>query len=104
MGPIRYTRRALGRLRHIGEWIARDNPAAAERVVARIASAIDLLRDHADLGRPGRLAGTRELVLTDIPYIIAYRVRPDRSTSSPLCTHRSDGRIGCGAKQHPKLI
>jgi plasmid stabilization system protein ParE len=28
------------------------------------------------LGRTGRIKGTNELVLTDIPYIIAYRVTP----------------------------
>ncbi|MFK0330777.1 type II toxin-antitoxin system RelE/ParE family toxin [Rhizobium sp. NPDC090275] len=74
MPPIRYTRRALGNLRHIGEWIEQDNPAAALRVIARLAAAIDLLRDQPDLGRPGRIAGTRELALADIPYIVAYRL------------------------------
>ncbi|MBO9124072.1 MULTISPECIES: type II toxin-antitoxin system RelE/ParE family toxin [unclassified Rhizobium] len=43
MPPIRYTRRALGNLRHIGEWIGQDNPTAAQRVIARLAAAIDLL-------------------------------------------------------------
>ncbi len=28
------------------------------------------------MGRPGRLEGTRELVLADIPYIIPYRITP----------------------------
>ncbi|TDK36738.1 type II toxin-antitoxin system RelE/ParE family toxin [Rhizobium deserti] len=77
MLPIRYTKRALGRLRHVGDWIGQDNPAAAERVVARIARSIDLLRDHPHKGRPGRLADTREFVLTDIPYIIVYRLMPN---------------------------
>ena len=31
-----------------------------------------------ELGRPGRLVGTRELVIPDTPYVIPYRVRRDR--------------------------
>lgn len=31
--------------------------------------------DHSDLGRPGRISGTRELVVTKFPYILPYRVR-----------------------------
>ncbi|WP_160010588.1 type II toxin-antitoxin system RelE/ParE family toxin [Rhizobium sp. 18055] len=74
MPPIRYTRRALRSLRHIGEWIGRDNPTAARGVLVRLAAAIDLLCDQPDMGRPGRIKGTRELALADIPYIVAYRL------------------------------
>jgi addiction module RelE/StbE family toxin len=70
---IRWTKRALRRLDRIGAHITKDNPAAA-RVVARIVAAVDALADHPALGRTGRLTGTRELVLADIPYIIPYRV------------------------------
>jgi addiction module RelE/StbE family toxin len=71
---IRWTKRALRRLDQIGAHITKDNPAAAARVVARIVAAVDALADHPALGRTGRLTGTRELVLADIPYIIPYRV------------------------------
>lgn len=71
---IRWTRRALRRLDQIGAYILKDNPAAAVRVVARIVSAVDSLAEHPAMGRTGRLTGTRELVLADIPYIIPYRV------------------------------
>ena len=47
-------------------------------VANRILNAVDLLQAHPELGRPGRLAGTRELVVTDTPYIIPYRVRHGR--------------------------
>jgi toxin ParE1/3/4 len=58
-------------------FIARDNPAAA-RVVEANANTVELLAQHpagAALGRSGRLKGTRELVVPDTPYLIAYRVR-----------------------------
>jgi len=71
---IRWTRPALADLEAIGDFVARDNPQAAERLVARILSAVDALRDHPNLGRPGRIAGTGELVVADTPYVVPYRV------------------------------
>jgi addiction module RelE/StbE family toxin len=71
---LHWTRRALRRLDSIGSYIAADNPDAAEKVVSRLVSATQLLVQNPALGRPGRIPGTRELVLVDIPYIIAYRV------------------------------
>lgn len=77
MPDIHYTRRALARLDQIGAWIARDDPDAATRVLNRIVTSIERLRSHPQLGRPGRITNTRELVLSDISYIVAYRVAPD---------------------------
>jgi addiction module RelE/StbE family toxin len=71
---VRWTRRATLRLDQIGGHIQRDNPAAASRVIARIISSADNLREQPNLGRPGRIPGTRELVFAEIPYIVAYRV------------------------------
>lgn len=71
---IRWTRRALGRLDQTGAYIAQDNPEAAARVVSRIVTAVDALANRPAMGRPGRIKNTRELVLADVPYIIAYRV------------------------------
>jgi addiction module RelE/StbE family toxin len=71
---IRWTHQALGRLDQIGAYIARDNPDAAARVVSRIVTAVDALANQPAMGRIGRVAVTRELVLADLPYIIAYRV------------------------------
>lgn len=71
---IRWTKRAARRLDRIGAHIEKDNPPAAARVVARIVSAVDALAEHPAIGRTGRINGTRELALADIPYIIPYRV------------------------------
>lgn len=73
---VRWTSRANRRLDQVGEYIERDNPAAAGRVVARVVSAVENLAEQPNMGRPGRIKGTRELVFADIPYIIAYRVTP----------------------------
>lgn len=44
------------------------------RAARRVIEAVSLLETTAHLGRPGRVKGTRELVLVDVPYIVAYRV------------------------------
>ena len=71
---IRWTRRALTRLDHVGAYIAQDNPEAAARVISRIVTAVGTLAEQPAMGRAGRIKTTRELVLADISYIIAYRV------------------------------
>jgi toxin ParE1/3/4 len=73
---IRWTVRAVRRLDMVGAHIARDDPQAAARIVARLVSAVELLADQPAIGRVGRIEGTRELVFADIPYVVAYRVGP----------------------------
>ena len=48
---------------------------AARRVVQRVEKAVHQLTDFPDLGRRGRVAGTRELVISKTPVIVAYRRR-----------------------------
>jgi plasmid stabilization system protein ParE len=71
---VRWTRRARHRLESIGAHIEADNPAAAARVVGAIALGIQHLGHAPGRGRPGRIRGTRELVIVGTPYIVAYRV------------------------------
>lgn len=56
--------------------IEADNPRAAVRVDEQIAAAIQRLIEFPESGRPGRIAGTRELVVPRTPYIVAYVVVP----------------------------
>ena len=44
----------------------------------RILEAVDLLEPQPEIGRPGRILGTRELVVPRTPYLIPYRVRKGR--------------------------
>ena len=48
---------------------------AAGRFVQKILRAVDLLKQNPAMGRAGRVAGARELVVAETPYIIPYRVR-----------------------------
>lgn len=72
---VRWDPKAVERLEAIGSYIAQDSPAAAERIVERIFDAVDRLADQPLQGRPGRITGTRELVIPRSPYIVIYRVR-----------------------------
>jgi toxin ParE1/3/4 len=64
---------ALNDLEAIREFIAQDNPHAAARVLTAIRDAVERLARHPGLGRAGRVEGTRELIISDAPYIVAYR-------------------------------
>jgi toxin ParE1/3/4 len=72
---LRWAAPALRDLDALGDYIARDDPGAATRIVARIFEQTDQLAAHPHIGRPGRVPGTRELVVKDAPYIVPYRVR-----------------------------
>ncbi len=71
---IRWQDDAINDLVQIRRFIAMDNPSAAAKVADRIRSAVPELADQPGMGRPGRVPGTREMVLVDVPYVIAYRV------------------------------
>ena len=59
-------------------FLERRNPRAARRIVRAIIDAVALLPQAPGMGRPGRVAGTRELVVPGTPYLVPYRVRGDR--------------------------
>lgn len=71
---IQWHKLARRDLRHVHAYIARDNPKAAAGVARRIRSAIERLPDNPALGRPGRVLGTRELVVTGTPYLVPYTI------------------------------
>jgi addiction module RelE/StbE family toxin len=71
---LRWTLPARDHLAEIHRYIAKDNPAAARRVVSQVRKDADLLKDNPGIGRPGRIEETRELIVSRFPYIIVYRV------------------------------
>ena len=75
---IVWSRRAISHLVQIRDFIAEDNPGAASRTAAQILQSVELLAGQPAMGRPGRIAGTREWVVPATPYIIPYRVRAGR--------------------------
>ena len=72
---IRWLRTALRNLDTEAAYIARDDPGAAQVVVRRVLDAVAALAEQPALGRPGRVAGTRELMVPKTRYLVPYRVR-----------------------------
>src|ERR1700683_2898215 len=58
----------------IFDYIEADSPRAAVGVDARIREQVETLARFPHSGRPGRIEGTRELVISRTPYIVAYRI------------------------------
>ena len=70
--------RSITHLTALREHIAQDSEQNAVLVAQRILHSVELLQTQPDIGRPGRVVGTRELVVPNTPYIIPYRVQRDR--------------------------
>lgn len=78
------------------DYIAQDSPQAALDQGDRIVREIALLGDYPELGRVGREAGTRELVVRRSPFIIIYRINGPADRIEIL-------RVLHGAMQWPPL-
>jgi addiction module RelE/StbE family toxin len=76
MAPLatRWTRQAVADLDQVFDFVAAANPSAAAVMMETIDRAVDGLTSHPRLGRPGRVSGTRELVVPRTSYIVAYRL------------------------------
>jgi toxin ParE1/3/4 len=72
---LRWLRTALRNLDDEATFISQDDPAAAIRVVHRVMQAVALLQEQPGIGRPGRVPGTRELLVPRTRYLVPYRVR-----------------------------
>jgi len=71
-----WTRPASVDRKNIREYISRDNSAAALALDDLFSGRARQLIDHPGFGRPGRVAGTRELVVHP-NYILVYDVAGD---------------------------
>jgi toxin ParE1/3/4 len=74
---VRYDARALKDIESIHDYIARDDPIAARRVVSRIERAIQRLAVSPLSARRGHVPGTRILAVPRLPYVVIHRVRGD---------------------------
>lgn len=74
---LKWTRRALQQLVEAQDYIAQENPLAARQIAERIVRATRVLLANPRLGRPGRVAETREWVVGRTPYFLVYSVNGD---------------------------
>jgi addiction module RelE/StbE family toxin len=75
---VRWSLLARQDLQALRAYIAQDNPPAANDVARRIMAAANRLVRYPYLGRPGRLPGSRELVVPRTPYLLIYVVGEQR--------------------------
>ena len=73
--PVIFSPEALADLAEIRIYIGIESPAAASRVAVQLVAACDRLEYLSERGRPGLVAGTREIT-TIWPYVVVYRVKP----------------------------
>ncbi|PHJ58827.1 toxin Y4kP [Nostoc linckia z18] len=74
---IKWLRRALRNLEQAHSYILKENPQAAQEVILKIQVAASQLENYPFMGRPGRVEGTRELVISSTPYIVIYRIKEE---------------------------
>ena len=72
---IIWLKTALKNLDEIAEYITLENPQAARQAVDAIETQVNLLATQPALGRPGRVLGTRELVISNTHYLVPYRIK-----------------------------
>ncbi len=74
MTPI-WSPEAIADLVALRAHIEQDNPSAAQNVALHILHNVEtLLPNSPEMGRPGRVPGTRELVIPRTPFIVPYRL------------------------------
>jgi len=87
---VMWTDEAISQIEAIIDYIAADNPRAAlalaEQIIARVE---DQLAANPMSGRPGRVEGTRELIVHP-SYIVAYRIA---GTAVEVLTVRHAARL-----------
>ena len=70
-----WSRRAIDDLRAIQAFIEKNDPTAARTITLHIIDAVEtMIPTNPNVGRPGRVPGTRELVIARTSYIVPYRL------------------------------
>jgi toxin ParE1/3/4 len=76
---IVWTEQATQQLDQAHDYIALSNSVeVAARITMHIATSVQQLATFPSSGRAGRVPGTRELVISNSPFIVAYSIERDR--------------------------
>jgi len=74
---VRWTPAAADDLENIANFLFEKTPEHAAHLVREIYGAALRLKGFPNRGREGKKEGTRELVMTSLPYILVYRVQSE---------------------------
>lgn len=70
----RWLQKARANLDEATAWVARTDADAAQAMYAHVRARINALATHPERGRPGRIFGTRELVIERYGFLVPYTV------------------------------
>ncbi len=95
---LKWTEPAIADLDNIEAYIARESSQdVATTVVLKVIDTVEMmLPSHPMAGRSGRVKGTRELVVSDLPFIVIYRWVEDLQQTQVL-------RVLHAARQWPPV-
>lgn len=79
MTRIRYSADAQRDLAQIRDYYRREGASIGSGIGRRLRTRIDRLRRFPAAGRPGRVEGTRELVIPDLPYVVVYALEGEEA-------------------------
>ncbi|MEX2661085.1 MAG: type II toxin-antitoxin system RelE/ParE family toxin [Vicinamibacterales bacterium] len=71
---VRWTRDAAEDLERIYDYVVESRPEAARGVAQTVLDGIKTLETFPNLGRPGRVRGTREITFPPLPFVAVYEV------------------------------
>ena len=74
---LRWTEEAADDLEHIAGYLLTHTPSRAQDLIRAVYDAPSDLLTFPHRGRQGKKEGTRELVLSPLPYIVVYKVLGD---------------------------
>ena len=74
---VKWLRKAALNLEDAHDFLSRENPIVAQEFVREVYRLVSLLSTQPAMGRPGRVPGTRELVVQPYPFLLPYRVQGD---------------------------
>jgi toxin ParE1/3/4 len=70
-----WTPLAVGQLKSLWQYLLSESAAHANEQLNRVLNTVEMLEQFPEMGRRGRIADTRELVVTSTPFLVAYRIR-----------------------------
>lgn len=74
---VKWLRRALPNLEQARNYVFQDNPTAAQELIIKIQNAANQLQNYPFMGKNGRVEGTKELIISNSPYILIYRIKEE---------------------------
>ena len=81
---VRWTTRAAQDLEEITNYILKDSATSAETVARKLFDVANSLDSLPNRGRPGRMPGTRELVISSLPFVIVNQVDSEAVEILPI--------------------